>query len=191
MDFFEIFTLAVALSVDVFAVAGASAYPYTSRPFFVKIGIALFFGLLHGLFATAGFFVGRAFSVNLGASLSAVITLVYFSLFFLSVFDGIGEAKRKPESDKRTQKGALALVKDGVVTSLDAFAGGFALLPYADAPVYVCFSVLTLVGVSACFAGAGILLQTRPYRKPVRAALSPTLFLLLTVKEFLELIGVL
>lgn len=146
MQILEILLIAVALSMDAFAVAickGLSTKQLRAKHYLI---IGAWFGGFQALMPTAGFFLGRTFADRI----AAVDHWIAFALLVLIGANMVRESLSKKEEEVSASFAFLAMLSLAVATSIDALAVGvtFALegMPIAlAAPLIGC----TTFGLSA------------------------------------------
>lgn len=121
---FEIIMLALALSMDAFAVAiGLGAKKVTNLNK-LALKVALYFGLFQGLMPLVGYFSGKGMStwVNEYAPWVAFILLILIAskMIYESFVEGIEE--------DITQVTHRVLLTLAIATSIDAMAAGYAII---------------------------------------------------------------
>lgn len=145
MSFFELFVIAVGLSMDAFAVAvckGLSVYKLEKKHIFLT---GLWFGGFQGLMPLIGYLLGSTFE----SYITPVDHWVAFVLLGLIGVNMIKESFDKKEScDSGDSFSVKAMLPMAVATSIDALAVGitFALLPDVNITAAVAFiGVITFI----------------------------------------------
>lgn len=135
----EVLLLAVALSMDSFAVSVTDGLIYKDINKKKIIFIALVFGLMQGIMPLIGYWLVELVQVlvsgtagsEAGEIMAIIVTWIAFALLIYigvkMIFDGIKEIK-KPKEEKETKKFSVKEVLIfGVATSIDALGTGVAL----------------------------------------------------------------
>ena len=153
MKFFEVFLIAVGLSMDAFAVALCKGIKM--RPFNIKraLIVALFFGLAQAIMPVIGWFLGSQFE-------QYIVSVDHWIAFGLLAFIGgkmaIESFKNEEDDDCGCDKFDIGeLILMAIATSIDALAVG---ITFAFLQVDILGSV-SLIGATTlilCFAGAFI-----------------------------------
>ena len=145
MSYFEIFILAVALSMDAFAVAICAGLSMPEATVKKALVVGLYFGVFQAVMPLAGFFVATLFA-------DKIIAFDHWIAFLLLGFLGgkmISESLKK-DGDPDTAAAALgpaAMLPLALATSIDALAVGvsFAFLHIEIIPAVSIIGVTTLV----------------------------------------------
>ncbi len=137
MGLFELFLLAVGLSMDAFAVSvckGLSTRKLSMRHYLI---IGAWFGGFQALMPTLGYFLGSAFQ----RYIESVDHWVAFILLCLIGANMLRESFSKEEEHTDASFGVKSMALLAVATSIDALAVGitFALLPDVNVPAAVSF----------------------------------------------------
>jgi len=146
----EVFILAVALSMDAFAVSiGLGAKKYPSIPF-LGIKVAVLFGFFQGLMPLVGYFAG----VGAGEFIASFDHWIAFVLL-----GGIGvkmmmESRQEDTTEEICTLSHKILFTLAVATSIDAMAAGFTLNLF---DLSVGLSVVLIGVVTFIFSYAGVL----------------------------------
>lgn len=145
MSFFELFVIAVGLSMDAFAVAvckGLSVYKLEKKHIILT---GIWFGGFQGLMPFIGYLLGSTFE-------SYITPVDHWIAFILLGLIGVNMIKESFDKNENCDSGdsftVKAMLPMAVATSIDALAVGitFALLPDVDITVAVAFiGVITFV----------------------------------------------
>ena len=154
MGFFELFLLAVGLSMDAFAVSICKGLAMKKAD--VK-GMAIcgtWFGGFQGLMPFIGFFLGTLFA----AAIEAVDHWVAFGLLGIIGFNMLKEAFEKEECECCDNNDADLSVKTmfvmAVATSIDALAVGISLAMAGNVNIWI---AITLIGITTfILSGVGV-----------------------------------
>ena len=151
----ELFILAIALSMDAFAVSlglGAKQLTIDNKQLAVKVG--LFFGFFQGFMPLIGYLAG----VGLSSFIESIDHWVAFVLLALigskMVYESFGEPVEE-EVSIITNKVLFILA---VATSIDAMAAGFTLTLMEPA---IAVSIVVIALTTFVFSYAGVLLAAR------------------------------
>ncbi|MDO5111178.1 MAG: manganese efflux pump MntP family protein [Clostridia bacterium] len=140
MGFYELFLIAVGLSMDAFAVAVCKGLNMPRLNYRQGVVIALFFGVFQAVMPLIGWFLGQQFA----SSISAFDHWIAFAL--LSFIGGkmILEALKKDTGDEASARFDLTeILILAIATSIDALAVG------------ITFAFLNVsIGSSVCLIGA-------------------------------------
>ncbi len=150
MSTFELFVIAVGLSMDAFAVAickGLSVKKLKPRHMLI---VGLYFGAFQGLMPLAGYFLGRQFK-------DYIVKFDHWIAFVLLCIIGINmirEAIRGEEEDCGCSFGIKAMLPMAIATSIDALAVGvtFGLMP----DVSIGFAVLFIGAITFALSAVGV-----------------------------------
>lgn len=151
MDLFTLFTLAVGLSMDAFAVAVCKGLALKKFSFKNAAIIGLWFGSFQGLMPLIGYLLGVQFK-------NYITAVDHWIAFFLLSFIGINmikEAMSKEEEAADASLSAKNMLLLAIATSIDALAVGitFAFLSVKIVPaisfIGVTTFLLSMVGVKA------------------------------------------
>ena len=171
MQILEILLIAVALSMDAFAVAickGLSTKQLRAKHYLI---IGAWFGGFQALMPTAGFFLGRTFADRI----AAVDHWIAFALLVLIGANMVRESLSKKEEEVSASFAFLAMLSLAVATSIDALAapligcttfglsalglkvGNVFGLKYKARAELAGGIILVLMGVKMLLSGLGIL----------------------------------
>ncbi|MHC9512010.1 manganese efflux pump MntP [Kangiella sp. M94] len=143
---FEVIVLALALSMDAFAVSiGLGSKPVTSHKN-LAIWAAIYFGLFQGLMPLVGYLGGKGLLgwIEIYAPWVAFLLLLFIGgkMIFEAFSEGIEE-----DISQITQRVMLTLA---IATSIDAMAAGFALNLLAVNALLACI----IIGAVTCVMSA-------------------------------------
>lgn len=143
MSIFELFILAVGLSMDAFAVAickGLATYELKPRH---MLTVGLWFGGFQALMPLIGYFVGTAFA--------SYVTAVdhWIALVLLCGIGGnmIKESFEKEENDNNDNYGFKTMLIMAIATSIDALAAGISLAMDLKGNNTYAFIAVAFIGV--------------------------------------------
>lgn len=150
----ELFILAVALSMDAFAVALGLGSKHPKNTARLALQAALYFGLFQGAMPVVGYLAG----LGLASVITAIDHWVAFGL--LSAIGGkmLYESFGEPIEDDICQLSQRVLLTLAIATSIDAMAAGFTLTLMSP-PLWV--SVLTIGVITFAFSYLGVRLGAR------------------------------
>lgn len=143
MDLFSLFTLAVGLSMDAFAVAICKGLALKKFTFKNAAIIGLWFGGFQGLMPFIGYLLGIQFK-------SRITAIDHWIAFFLLGFIGLNmikEAMSKEEEPANASLSAKNMLLLAIATSIDALAVGitFAFLSVHIAPAVTFIGTITFL----------------------------------------------
>lgn len=186
MTLFDILLLAVALSMDAFAVAvckGLALGKVTARQ---ALTVGLWFGGFQALMPTLGYLLGAAFA-------SLVCAYVPWIAFALLTLIGINMIREAFECEEKadTSLTVKAMLPLALATSIDALATGITLVMLS--PALVCVAVLSIgivtLSLSALGCRVGAHFGTKCRERAV--LLGGTVLILLGIKIVLSSYGLL
>ncbi len=143
MGLWELFVIALGLSMDAFAVSickGLSVRRCTIRHMLI---CGLYFGLFQGLMPLIGYILGSQFE----SLVTAIAPYIAFALLALIGYNMIREAREHDEESVDDDFSVKAMVPLAVATSIDALAIGvsFAFLQVNIVPAVSFIAVTTFV----------------------------------------------
>lgn len=143
MGLWELFVIALGLSMDAFAVSICKGLSVRRCTFKHMLICGLYFGLFQGLMPLIGYILGSQFE----ALVTAVAPYIAFSLLALIGFNMIREAREDDEESVDDDFTVKAMVPLAVATSIDALAIGvsFAFLQVSIVPAVSFIAVTTFV----------------------------------------------
>ena len=154
MTLFELFVIAVGLSMDAFAVAICKGLSVKTLKFRHMLIVGLYFGAFQGLMPLAGYFLGRQFQ-------DYIIAFDHWIAFVLLCIIGgnmIREAIKGDECECECECdcsfGVKAMLPMAIATSIDALATGvmFGLMP----DVNISFAVLFIGVITFVLSAIGV-----------------------------------
>ena len=154
MTLFELFVIAVGLSMDAFAVAICKGLSVKSLKLRHMLIVGLYFGAFQGLMPLAGYFLGKQFQ-------NYIIAFDHWIAFVLLCIIGgnmIREAIKgdecECECDCDCSFGLRAMLPMAIATSIDALATGvmFGLMP----DVNISFAVLFIGVITFVLSAIGV-----------------------------------
>lgn len=143
MSLWELFVIAVGLSMDAFAVSICKGLSVRRlKPKHVLI-VGLYFGGFQALMPLLGYFLGKQFQ----SLITSADHWIAFILLGLIGFNMIREAKNGDEENLNDSMGVKAMLPLAVATSIDALAVGitFAFLQVQIAPAVSFIGVTTFL----------------------------------------------
>lgn len=151
---FELFILAVALSMDAFAVSLGLGAKQTAQNNWLAIKVGLYFGFFQGFMPLIGYLAG----VGLSSFIESIDHWVAFILLALigakMIYESFGEPIEE-EISIVTNKVLLVLA---IATSIDAMAAGFTLTLMATT---VAVSILVITITTFVFSYVGVIFGSR------------------------------
>lgn len=190
MSFFTLFTLAVGLSMDAFAVSVCKglAMPRADAKGMLTCGV--WFGGFQGLMPLIGFLLGSLFA----EAIELLDHWIAFGLLALIGLNMLKEALSKGDCDCASASADLSvktMFVMAVATSIDALAVGISLAMAGDVNIW---AAVILIGVTTfCLSAAGVKVGSlfgNRFEKKAQAA-GGIILILLGVKILLEHLGVL
>lgn len=151
MGLWELFVIALGLSMDAFAVSICKGLSVKKCSFKHMLICGLYFGLFQGAMPLIGYFLGTRFE----SLVTAIAPYIAFALLALIGFNMVRESKSREEESVSDDFSASAMVPLAVATSIDALAVGvsFALLQVQIIPAVSFIAVVTFV---CCVIGVKI-----------------------------------
>ncbi|MEB8432949.1 manganese efflux pump MntP family protein [Cocleimonas sp. KMM 6892] len=151
---FEVFSLAIALSMDAFAVSIGLGSKHLTKTKSLSIRAAIYFGVFQGIMPLIGFIGGKSVFgwINHYAHWIAFLLLILIGgkMIYDSLTDGIEEF-----ISDITHKVLLALA---IATSIDAMAAGFTLTLLEVNPFIACI----IIGFTTfLFSGLGVFIGAK------------------------------
>ena len=141
MRIYEIILIGVALAMDAFAltVSNCTVYKNTLSKS-KKIAMPVTFAIFQFLMPVLGYFVGSAFASYLKGFAGYLTAIVFFALAVKFLFDAIAE-KKSDGKEKKTVLSPVAIILQGVATSIDALFIGVTFA------VELTFSIFLAAGI--------------------------------------------
>lgn len=186
MSFFTLFTIAVGLSMDAFAVSICKGLAMKKITFRKALIIGLWFGGFQALMPLIGYLLGVQFQ-------SKITSIDHWIAFVLLCFIGINMIREACSKEEEQANDSLA-VKEmfilAVATSIDALAVGvtFAFLQVSILPAITFIGITTLI-LSMIGVKIGNVFGTR-YKSKAELA-GGIILILIGVKILLEHLGIL
>lgn len=145
----DVIVLAVALSMDAFAVSiglGAKKYRDTQL---IALKVALLFGFFQAFMPLVGYFAG----VGLGQYIESIDHWIAFILLFLIGAKMIYESRSEDTTEDISHISNYILLTLAIATSIDAMAAGFTLSIF-DAPIWL--SIISIGMITFLFSYIGV-----------------------------------
>lgn len=189
MGFFELFLLAVGLSMDAFAVSICKGLSMKKATFKAGAICGVWFGGFQALMPLAGFLLGTMFA----DAIKAVDHWVAFGLLVVIGVNMLKDAFSK-ECDCESQDADLSvktMFVMAIATSIDAMAVGISLAMTGNVDILSAVLLIGVVTFGVCVAGVkiGNVFGNR-FEKKAQAA-GGMILLLLGIKILLEHMGIL
>ena len=187
MGFFELFLLAVGLSMDAFAVSICKGLSMTKATIKEGAVCGAWFGGFQALMPLIGFFLGTLFA-------DAIVAFDHWVAFGLLAIIGINmlkEAFSKDEEECGCDMSFKTMLVMAIATSIDALAVGISLAMAGDVNIWVAIALIgvTTFTLSACGVKIGNVFGSRFQQKAQIAGGS--ILILLGLKILLEHLGIL
>ena len=147
MDGFELFAIALGLSMDAFAVAIGKGLCLRGKQHRVALLTGLFFGGFQALMPLAGFYLGAQFEDRL-------TSVDHWIIFVLLTLIGAGMIResRKDESEKCSTMSLKRMTLMSLATSIDAFAVGITFA-FLHARIFLSIAVIGLTTFMLSYFG--------------------------------------
>jgi len=164
MGFLELIIVALALSMDAFAVTVANAIAYPDSPFKLRILMPISFGIFQGLMPVIGFLLANIFTDFIHSFAGIIAFLVLAIIGGKMIFEGIArQTARKEERETAEGKGFSlprefsvgTILSQAVATSIDALVVGVGFVA-TDTNVALAAPIIAAFAFACCFAGLGI-----------------------------------
>ena len=150
----EILILAVALSMDAFAVSIGLGAKHNSKIMHLSLMSAVYFGLFQGLMPLIGYLGGRGL---LGWMASYASWLAFFLLLLIGI-KMIYESFSESIEEDITQVTHRVMLILAIATSIDAMAAGFSLTILDVNPFIAC---LMIGSITFFFSWLGVLIGSK------------------------------
>ncbi len=149
MSFFELFMLAVGLSMDAFAVSVCKGLSSKKAKIGSMIKCGVWFGGFQTIMPLIGFFFGSLFAKQI----VAIDHWVAFILLAIIGFNMLKEAFSAEDNDneKNADFSVKTMFTMAVATSIDALAVGISLAMTGNVNI---FTAVTLIGITTCVLSA-------------------------------------
>ena len=142
----EVIILAIALSMDAFAVSiGLGATKQHSKVAPLGIIVAIYFGIFQGIMPILGYLGGKGVLSWIESYTSLIAFLLLFLIGVKMIFDSFSEGIEEDIS-KITHRVILILA---IATSIDAMAAGFSLALLPVNPFIACFIIAMITFTSS------------------------------------------
>lgn len=152
MFFFECVLLGVGLAMDAFSVSLANGLNEQNMKKGKMLGIAGTFAFFQGLMPLIGWVCVHTVLQHFKAFEKFIPWIALVLLLFIGgkmLFDGIFHK----EGDEPHKVGIVALLIQGVATSIDALSVGFTIAEYNIWLALVAVLIITLITFAICFGG--------------------------------------
>lgn len=183
MNFIELFIIALALSMDAFAVSvckGLSAGKATAKNI---LAAALYFGGFQAVMPLIGYFLGTRFS----SLVSNVAPVIAFGLLFIIGVNMIRESFKRDE-DENADFSPRAMIPLAIATSIDALAVGISFAMLEGTNIYLAVSFIGIVTCILCAVGVKIGALFGAKYKCVAERVGGIVLILLSLKILIEFI---
>ncbi|MXS85690.1 manganese efflux pump [Nitrosomonas sp. HPC101] len=151
---FEVLTLAVALSMDAFAISIGLGSQHLQKTKSLAIRVAIYFGLFQAIMPLIGFLGGKSV-------LGWVEGYAHWIVFLLLILIGskmIYESITEGVEENIAQINHKILLVLAIATSIDAMAAGFTLTLIEINPLIAC----TIMGITSFFlSGLGVFIGAK------------------------------
>lgn len=146
----QIVFIGLSLSIDAFAISVTDGMCYKNLNKGKSVTIPLTFGIFQAAMPLAGFFLGSLFAKQIDAFDHYIAFFLLLIIGGKMVIDGIREM-RSTEGEVKLKKFFYPeVLLQGVATSIDALATGFALIPMlamSNIEGYNIFWLVSIIGV--------------------------------------------
>ena len=151
MGLWELFVIALGLSMDAFAVSICKGLSVRKCELKHMLICGLYFGLFQGAMPLIGYLLGTRFE----SLVTTIAPYIAFALLALIGFNMVREARGCEEEDVSDDFSVKAMVPLAVATSIDALAVGvsFALLQVQIVPAVSFIGVVTFI---CCMVGVKV-----------------------------------
>jgi putative Mn2+ efflux pump MntP len=150
----EVIFLAIALSMDAFAVSIGLGSRANNQRIALAMSCAIYFGLFQGLMPLIGYFGGKSVLGMVDAYASLIAFILLLLVGGKMIFESFSGAENA-EVNKVTHRLMLVLA---VATSIDAMAAGFVLNLFEVNVMVAC----SIIGVTTfIFSYAGVIIGTK------------------------------
>jgi len=153
MSYFELFLIAVGLSMDAFAVSLCKGLEMRRFQFKNALILGLLFGLFQAIMPLLGFYLSKNF-------VQYMEQFDHWIAFLLLLFIG-GKMIKEAREEENRQEGKMGfqfweLIILAIATSIDAFAVGITFAVLADIDIYFACISIGLVTMFLCIIAACI-----------------------------------
>lgn len=143
----QIVLIGLSLAIDAFAVSVTDGMCYKNLNKVKAVTIPLTFGIFQAAMPLAGFFLGSLFAKQIDAFDHYIAFFLLLIIGGKMVIDGIKEW-RSTEGEIKIKKFFYPeVLLQGVATSIDALATGFALIPMLALSNVAKYNIFWLVGI--------------------------------------------
>lgn len=152
MDFLTLFMLALALSMDAFAVSVSNSMCFSDLSKKQAVLTSVTFGLFQGGMPVIGYLAGRGFS-NFISKVDHWMALVL--LGFIGgkmLYEGIRALKEPESCPAQSTLNTKMMLTQGVATSIDALAVGISLAAL-NVNIFAAASFIGVITLSCCLVG--------------------------------------
>lgn len=182
IEFFTLFILSLALSMDAFAVSVTDGLCYNKISVKHSFYIAITFGAYQGAMAVAGFFLGS----TIGSKISDIGHIIAFIILAAIGIKMIVEAVKDNNKEECLKEIKFKeLMVQGVATSIDSLAVGFGFAAMAVNIWYLSFNI-AVITFSVCLAGVLIGRKCGCFLKKKAVITGGIILILIGVKILLE-----
>lgn len=154
LEWIKLILVAIGLAMDAFAVAICNGIRIKSIKLWQGIVIALTFGVFQGLMPTIGYFLGETFMSYIEDYDHWVAFALLDGIGLWMIFEGIKDIIKK-EEEKEIKFNIWAILFQGIVTSIDAFAVGITLTEYE---IFIAWDALVIFGITFVIGFIGVIL---------------------------------
>ena len=190
MGFWELFLLAVGLSMDAFAVSVCKGLSSKKASINNMCKCGVWFGGFQALMPLIGFFLGTLFAEAITA-FDHWIAFILLALIGLNMIKEAFERNCECNCDKDADYSFKTMLTMAIATSIDALAVGISLSLAGNVNIWI---AITLIGVTTCLLSAlGVKIGSIFGDKLEKKAqlLGGVILILLGLKILLEHLGVL
>ncbi len=143
----QIILIGLSLAIDAFAVSVTDGMCYKNLNKAKAVTIPLTFGIFQAAMPLAGFFLGSLFAKQIDAFDHYIAFFLLLIIGGKMVIDGVKEM-RSAEGEVKIKKFFYPeVLLQGVATSIDALATGFALIPMLELSKVADYNIFWLVSV--------------------------------------------
>lgn len=150
VSYISIISLAVALSMDAFAVSICKGLGSHSSSVRTAIACGIWFGAFQALMTAIGYFAGNAFA----AYIEAFDHWIAFALLALIGANMVREALKGDDSCEDASIAVKAMLPLAVATSIDALAAGVSLAMSSDVQIWISIAIIGVTTFALSIIGA-------------------------------------
>lgn len=143
----QIILIGLSLAVDAFAVSVTDGMCYKNLNKVTSVTIPLTFGIFQAAMPLAGFFLGSLFAKQIDSFDHYIAFFLLLIIGGKMVIDGIKELRSTDGEVKDKKFFYPEVLLQGVATSIDALATGFALIPMLAQSNIASFHIFWLVAI--------------------------------------------